>query len=141
MFSYLGKLAGSGIKESLDGVGGLAKDLRQAFTGEVPPEIGLKLNEIDAKIAQGQQEITLQEAKSGSLFIAGWRPFLGWVCGIGVAIHIIVNPIMIWICTLLGYEAIIITLEIATVISLLTTLLGVGGLRTLEKFKGVNDKH
>jgi len=137
---WFGKEVGDAATGVMKGAGGLFKDIRTAITGEIPPEqrgeIEKQLNELEETIVEGQNKINIIEAASPSLFVAGWRPFIGWICGMAVAIHFIVNPIvfLIW-----GISGLII--DMATLMSLLTTLLGMGGLRTYEKFKGINGKH
>ena len=91
------------------------------------------------ELAKGQIEINKIEAAHKSVFVAGWRPFVGWVCGIALAWHFILSPLTIFVVALIG--AAIPTLPEFDMISLLTVLMGMiglGGLRTFEKFKGVS---
>jgi len=91
------------------------------------------------ELAKGQIEINKIEAAHKSVFVAGWRPFVGWVCGIALAWHFILSPLTIFVVALIG--AAIPTLPEFDMSSLLTVLmgmLGLGGLRTFEKFKGVS---
>jgi len=137
---WFGKEVGDAATGVMKGAGGLFKDIRTAITGEIPPEqrgeIEKQLNELEETIVEGQHKINEIEAASISLFVAGWRPFIGWICGIAVAIHFIVNPIVFLIWNISG-----LIIDMATLMSLLTTLLGMGGLRTYEKFKGINNRH
>lgn len=86
----------------------------------------------------GQIEVNKTEAASASIFVAGWRPFIGWTCGVGVAYAFVVQPIMIFIAYLFSYD---LTkspvLDVASLLTLLFAMLGVAGLRTTEKIKGV----
>ncbi len=70
------------------------------------------------------------EANHRTLFVAGWRPFIGWVCGIGLANTFIVNP---WLQWLYGVEGPQLPLDV--MIDLVIAMLGLGTLRTFEKFK------
>jgi hypothetical protein len=90
-----------------------------------------------AQIA-GQLEINKQEASSPSVFVAGWRPFAGWVCGAALAYSFLVYPLLVWACAIwfpsvvppkLGNDGML--------YELLFAMLGLGGLRSFEKFKGV----
>jgi len=90
----------------------------------------------ETDLAKGQQAINVEEAKSDNLFVAGWRPFIGWTCGVAFAYHFVVQPFMAFICALFGY---IVTLPVFDMQSLLTVMmgmLGLGALRTVEKVKG-----
>jgi hypothetical protein len=83
-------------------------------------------------LVQGQLEINKVEAASSSLFTSGWRPYIGWVCGTGLAYQFLVYPILVaWVPK-------IVQLDMGTLLTLLGGMLGLGALRTAEKFKGVN---
>ena len=86
--------------------------------------------------AKAQAEVNLQEAESPSLFVSGWRPFVGWVCGIGCAYAFIAAPFLGWFSLMLN-GPVPPTLDMGTIIGLLGGLLGLGGLRTYEKTQGV----
>ena len=94
------------------------------------------------KLAHEQQlahmAINKEEAASGSLFKGGWRPFVGWVCGVAFCYHFIIQPVIIFIVALTG---IIIpdlpSFNMNTLLTVLGGLLGIGGLRTYEKQKGL----
>ena len=85
-----------------------------------------------------QMAINKEEAASGSLFKGGWRPFVGWVCGFAFCYHFIIQPVIIFIVALTG---IIIpdlpSFNMNTLLTVLGGLLGIGGLRTYEKQKGL----
>ena len=94
------------------------------------------------KLAHEQQlaqiAVNKEEAASGSIFKGGWRPFVGWVCGIAFCYHFIIQPVIIFIVALTG---IIIpdlpSFNMNTLLTVLGGLLGIGGLRTYEKQKGL----
>lgn len=88
----------------------------------------------------GQMEINKVEAASSSVFVAGWRPFAGWVCGLGLAYVSIVEPIARLIATLVGYEGAFPAIDTTLTMQVLLGMLGMGGLRTLDKIKGVASK-
>jgi hypothetical protein len=88
-----------------------------------------------------QLEVNKAEAKTGSLFIAGWRPFIGWVGGIALSWHFVVKPMLM---AFAGYmdEKLVTAILNAPALDenmwgLITAMLGIGGLRTFEKIKGV----
>ena len=91
------------------------------------------------EIAKGQIEVNKAEAASRSTFVAGWRPFIGWTCGVALAWHFVAFPVVAFLVVLSGED--IPALPVFDMDSLMTILLGMlglGGLRTFEKFKGVS---
>jgi hypothetical protein len=90
------------------------------------------------ELALSQIEVNKAEAASGSIFKGGWRPFIGWVCGFAFAYHFIVQPILIF-----GSAAAGISLpplpefDMSQMMPVLLGMLGLGGLRTFEKQKGI----
>lgn len=116
-------------------------------------EIQLKLAEQELEFAkllsandQGQIEINKEEAKSNSLFVSGWRPFVGWTCAVGVAWAFVLKPFLDWFVsllsrfypTLVGFTSPV--LNTGELMSLLLGLLGMGGFRMMEKKWGVANK-
>ena len=85
-----------------------------------------------------QMAINKEEASSGSLFKGGWRPFVGWVCGVAFCYHFIVQPVIIFIIALTGINIPDLpSFNMNTLLTVLGGLLGIGGLRTYEKQKGL----
>jgi hypothetical protein len=85
-------------------------------------------------LVQGQLDINKAEAISTSWFVAGWRPYIGWICGTGLLYQFLVYPILI------AFVPKIVQLDMGTLLTLLTGMLGIGGLRTFEKINGVASK-
>lgn len=90
----------------------------------------------DIKLAQMQSDVNVQEAKSGNIFIAGWRPFVGWVCGVGFAIQVL-GPLLQWTAALFGKVVVFPELDFSVMGPTLAGMLGFAGMRTFEKFKNV----
>ncbi len=93
-------------------------------------------------MAIGQMKINLKEAEHPSRFVSGWRPFVGWTCGAGLAYAVVVRPLLNWSTSLLATytEVVIPVLPVPDLEVLMTTLmgmLGMAGYRTYEKLKGV----
>lgn len=89
-------------------------------------------------ILQGQLSINTEEAKSSSVFVAGWRPFIGWVCGAALAYTYIGYPFLIWLMSVWHPEIVPPKLvNDGMLYELMFGMLGMGGLRTFEKYKGV----
>ena len=83
-------------------------------------------------LAKGQLAINTEEAKSANLFVSGWRPSVGWCCSIALFYEFLARPVAIG----LGYGSFP-DLDMDDLNSLLFALLGIGGLRTIEKIKKV----
>ena len=97
----------------------------------------LKQLEADVSLALAQIDVNKEEAK-GDLFRAGWRPFIGWVCGGALAYQFIVRPLLPWLSVNLGFQVTLMpTLETETLMTLLFGMLGLGAYRTYEKTNGI----
>lgn len=84
-----------------------------------------------------QLEINAREAAHPSIFVAGWRPFFGWAGGVGFIYATILQPALAWLATVKGWPAPpSVNLDLLWVV--VTGMLGIGGLRTFEKAKGVS---
>lgn len=88
------------------------------------------------KLAQAQTDVNKVEGASTNIFIAGWRPFIGWVCGTGLAVQFLVGPLFTWIAALASHPVAFPQLDMGTLLTLLAGMLGLGGLRTVEKLQG-----
>mgnify|MGYP003112301875 FL=1 len=85
-----------------------------------------------------QIQVNREEASSGSLFKGGWRPFVGWVCGVAFCYHFILQPVIIFIVAIIGVNIPDLPeFQMNTLLTVLGGLLGIGGLRTYEKQKGL----
>jgi len=87
-------------------------------------------------VVQGQIDINKEEAKSDSVFVSGWRPFIGWVCGSACAWNWIGLPITKAGLLLAGYKLDIAPADLSEMLPVLMGMLGLGALRTFEKVKG-----
>jgi hypothetical protein len=92
--------------------------------------------EADLQMSQGQIDINKIEAASDDPFKSGWRPFIGWVCGLGFATQFIVGPWGTWIAALNGKMVEFPFMDMAQMLPLLFGMLGLGAYRTFEKTKG-----
>lgn len=126
--------SGGAVKETLEGVGTLAKDIRQAITGQ-DPELERKLAELEGQAMTAQALINTEEAKHPSVFVSGWRPGLGWVCVLGIGYQMVFRPFIELI--LIHWNVQAPSLDISDLIGLTLAMLGVAGYRTVEKVKDV----
>jgi hypothetical protein len=85
-----------------------------------------------------QIAVNKEEAASGSLFKGGWRPFVGWVCGVAFFYHFVLQPVIIFVVAITGVNVPDLpSFNMNTLLTVLGGLLGIGGLRTYEKQKGL----
>ncbi len=105
--------------------------------------------ELDAqvKLLVAQLEINKADAQSGNWFQACWRPFIGWVGGVAMAYQFIVYPILIWLWATLQASGAIPNelsappvMDAAALYSIVTAMLGIGAMRSVDKSKGVDTK-
>lgn len=87
---------------------------------------------------QGQQATNTAEAGAANWFVAGWRPWIGWVCGVALAVQFVFGPLAVWACDLLGSPIQAPPPLDDMLWELMFGMLGLGGLRTFEKVKGVS---
>jgi hypothetical protein len=98
-----------------------------------------EFKEIDAAIALGQQQsdVNKVEAASTRLFIAGWRPYVGWICGTGLGLQCIVAPFLTWFSAVIGHPTPFPTFDNVLLQATLAGMLGLGfSLRSAEKITG-----
>jgi hypothetical protein len=85
-----------------------------------------------------QMAINKEEASSGSLFKGGWRPCIGWICGIAFGYHFVLQPVIIFIVAMIGMKIPELpSFDMGTLLTVLGGMLGIGGLRSYEKSKGL----
>lgn len=83
-----------------------------------------------------QLRINAIEAASPSIFVAGWRPFVGWICGFGLLYATVFHNLLEWLAVVRAWPTPP-AVDTETLIYVLGAMLGIGGMRTLEKIRGV----
>ena len=135
------------IDFSLGDIGDLFKDVREAITGKgitdpnKKAEINLKLAQLEQGLKEGQIEINKAEASNPNWFVAGWRPFIGWVGGVALLYTFLLSPIIQWYCEINNITATPPALNTGILFNLVIAMLGLGGFRTFEKVKNVHKEH
>ena len=132
-------------------IGGLLKELISPITdlvGEIVVDKD-KRNEINLKIAEladkaderlhqeliAQTEINRVEAQHASIFVAGWRPFIGWTSGVGIAYTFVLAPFIEFVARANGYVGEMPLPDTGQLMALVTAMLGVGAMRSYDKMK------
>jgi hypothetical protein len=90
------------------------------------------------EIAKGQMEINAVEAANSNVFVSGWRPFIGWTCGLGMFGNFITIPFSNFVLALLELDIVIPLVPLETMMPVLMGMLGLGAMRTYEKKSGVS---
>ena len=86
---------------------------------------------------KAQTDVNAVEAANANVFVSGWRPFIGWTCGLALAYQYVVSPLVYWAALNAGFLIEAPPALDATLWQLVSAMLGLGGLRTFEKIKGV----
>lgn len=101
-------------------------------------EIEAELTKHLAQIDLAQLDINKAEGQHRSMFVACWRPFIGWTCGVALAYTYVLQPILVFILAQSGYLVQLPIMDLTVMMPVLLGMLGLGGLRSFEKFKGVS---
>ena len=134
------------INTGIGAVAGLATDLiDRAFPdkekqAEERAQYMLQATQLDDQLAQAQIAVNQQEAGNENIFVSGWRPFIGWVCGLAFAYHLIFQPFLAFVMAACGHSFPLPDFDTATLNTTLMGLLGLGTLRTVEKVQAMTGK-
>lgn len=108
-----------------------------AQKAQAAQQLQLAMLQADQVMENQQAEIDKTEAGNESIFVSGWRPFIGWVCGAALAWTFILGPIFAFFATLAGSRITLPTFDASGVTALVVPMLGLGAYRTVEKVNGV----
>lgn len=125
----LSNLLGANITDPIEAIGNAIDKV--TTTDEERLQAQAVLERLRQKPGALQVELNKVEASHRSVFVAGWRPFIGWVCGMGLAFVFLVNPILQWATGDKGPD-----LPFEAMSELILALLGMGALRSAEKITG-----
>lgn len=135
----------AGIIEAVGGViGDLTTSDKERLDAQIElAKLGIESEKIEAGITEAQISVNLQEAKHESIFVAGWRPAIGWVGAAAMAYQFIAYPLMVW-----GWASMQASgwldpkltpppmLDTDALWVILSGILGIAGMRSVEKVKG-----
>ena len=123
-------------------VGGVVDDLHTSDKERLDAEI--ELRRIDAELLTAQSEVNRAEAGHSSVFVAGWRPAIGWVGASALAYQFLLYPVLVWSWHLLQATGWVPAelkpppmLDTEALWVILSGMLGIAGMRSVEKVKGV----
>jgi hypothetical protein len=128
----LGKLFGG---KTIEAVGNIVDEL---YTSEEErQQAKLAIQKVEAKLKEKQLDINKAEATHRSIFVSGWRPFLGWVSGLSIGYVYLFQPILDMILQMFQVQVDWVQLDLGQLMPLVLGMLGLGGLRSFEKAKGL----
>ncbi len=93
------------------------------------------------ELQKAQDVVNQTEAANTSIFVAGWRPWVGWVCGMAFAYTFILQPFCGLIASAVGHPIALPALDLSSMMPVLLGMLGLGGMRTYEKVNGIKAGH
>lgn len=126
----------------ITGVGAVA-DLANSVINKIwPDKSEQEKQELAAAVmvVQGQLGINQKEAENPNVFVSGWRPMIGWVCGAACAWNWVGLPVAKTALAIVGHPLTLAPADLTEMLPLLLGMLGLGGLRTVEKINGVAAK-
>ncbi len=134
----LSTIFGGGAAKTVEAVGGAIDGI---FTSD---DERLSHAEVMERIKQrpelAQLKVNAVEANHRSIFVAGWRPFIGWVCGFGIGYHYVLQPFLIFGVAAWGGDLPELPkLDSGQLMALVGSLLGLGTMRSMDKAKRVTD--
>ena len=128
----LGKLFGG---KTIEAVGNIVDEL---YTSEEErQQAKLAIQKVEAKLKEKQLDINKAEASHRSIFVSGWRPFLGWISGLSIGYVYLFQPILDMILQMFQVQVDWVQLDLGQLMPLVLGMLGLGGLRSFEKAKGL----
>ncbi|MAH51434.1 hypothetical protein CMI37_36805 [Candidatus Pacearchaeota archaeon] len=127
---FLAKILGSGVTETAKGIADVVD--RFVETKEEKKAASILLMKVQQEPDRWQSEVNKIQAGHRTMFVSGARPFIMWICGAGLALEFVVNPILVWITGSPGPR-----INTTLLMDLVLAMLGLGAMRTYEKQKGL----
>ena len=133
----LGIISGllGGKNGALKQIAGVIDDLHTSDEEVLDKKI--LMQRIQQKLAEKQLDVNAKEAGHRSVFVSGWRPFIGWCGGVALAFEFILSPCIEWYSKFAGLNLTAPEIQTGPLLAIVTSMLGVAGLRSFEKAKGL----
>ena len=130
------------IQGILGGQGGALKTISKVVddlhtSDEERLDKKILMQRIKQKLAEKQINVNAKEAGHRSIFVSGWRPFIGWCGGFALAFEFILSPGIEWYSKFAGLNLLAPEIQTGPLLAIVTSMLGVAGLRSFEKSKGL----
>ena len=127
-----------GIGSVIESVGKVAEHF--VTTDKEKMALEIESRKLDQANDMAQIDVNKMEANSSSLFVSGWRPAIGWICGFGLLYVSVLLPISEFLAKMYGYTGTFPQVDTNITMQVLFGMLGLSGMRTYEKTKGVASK-
>lgn len=127
-----------GIGSVIESVGKVAEHFVTTDKEKMAMEI--EMRKLDQALDMAQLAVNTEEAKSSSVFVSGWRPAIGWTCGLGLLYVSFLLPVSQFVAKMYGYAGSFPEVDTTITMQVLFGMLGLSGMRTYEKTKGVASK-
>ena len=135
MLGIIQGLLGGGQGGALKTISKVIDDLHTSDEEKLDKKI--LMQRIQQKLAEKQLDVNAKEAGHRSIFVSGWRPFIGWCGGFALAFEFILSPGIEWYSKFAGLNLTAPEIQTGPLLAIVTSMLGVAGLRSFEKSKGL----
>ena len=134
MLNLISGLLG-GKNGALKQIAGVIDDLHTSDEEVLDKKI--LMQRIQQKLAEKQLDVNAKEAGHRSVFVSGWRPFIGWCGGLALFCEFILSPCIEWYAKFAGLDLTAPEIQTGPLLAIVSSMLGVAGLRSFEKSKGL----
>ena len=135
MLGIIQGLLGGGQGGALKTISKVIDDLHTSDEEKLDKKI--LMQRLQQKLAEKQLDVNAKEAGHRSIFVSGWRPFIGWCGGFALAFEFILSPAVEWYSKFAGLNLTAPEIQTGPFLAIVTSMLGVAGLRSFEKSKGL----
>ena len=135
MLNLLGGLLGGGKGGALETISKVVDELHTSEEEKLDKKI--LMQRLQQKLAEKQLDVNAKEASHRSVFVAGWRPAIGWCGAMALFFAFILSPCIEWYAKLSGIDIVPPAIETGPLLAIVTSMLGVAGMRSFEKAKGI----
>ncbi len=135
MLNLLGGLLGGGKDGALATISKVVDELHTSEEEKLDKKI--LMQRLQQKLAEKQLDVNAKEASHRSVFVAGWRPAIGWCGALALFFAFILSPCIEWYAKFSGMDIVPPAIETGPLLAIVTSMLGVAGMRSFEKAKGI----
>ena len=135
MLNLIGGLLGGGQGGALKTITKVVDELHTSEEEKLDKKI--LMQRIKQKLAEKQLDVNAKEASHRSVFVAGWRPAIGWCGALALFFSFILSPCIEWYAKFSGMDIVPPAIETGPLLAIVTSMLGVAGMRSFEKAKGI----
>ena len=135
VLNLLGGLLGGGKGGALETISKVVDELHTSEEEKLDKKI--LMQRLQQKLAEKQLDVNAKEASHRSVFVAGWRPAIGWCGAMALFFAFILSPCIEWYAKFSGIDIVPPAIETGPLLAIVTSMLGVAGMRSFEKAKGI----